>query len=105
MMLFYLIAAHFLCDFSLQSDAMAINKNRNANTELQQHVNWQWWMVAHCMIHGGAVAVITGNVWLGIAEVVAHFIIDFGKCERYYNISVDQALHMLCKLIWFWVAA
>lgn len=103
MTLFYLIAAHFLCDFSLQNDVMAVNKNRNARTELQNHVNWYWWMIAHAFIHGGAVALITNNVWLGIAEVALHFIIDFGKCERWYNIHVDQAMHIACKLIWFWV--
>lgn len=100
MILFMLIAAHFICDFPLQSDAIAINKNRNARTELQKHVPYQYWGVAHGFCHGAAVALITGSVWLGIAETVCHYIIDFGKCEKYYNIHIDQLLHMVCKIIW-----
>jgi len=99
--LFFLLAAHALCDFPLQGDATAINKNRNANTALQKSVPWQYWLLSHALIHGGAVALITQNVWLGIAETIAHFWIDFFKCEGKYNIHVDQILHVACKVVWF----
>lgn len=100
MLFFYLVCAHFLFDFILQSETVAINKNRNSRTELQKEVPWTMWMFAHACVHGGAVAWITNNVWLGFAEVFFHFVIDFYKCEKKYDISMDQMLHLLCKIAW-----
>ena len=99
--IFYLIAAHFVVDFSLQNDTMAINKNRHANTELQNYVPWYYWMMSHAISHGAGVALITGSVGLGIAETICHFLIDYGKCDRWYSIHADQFLHIFCKFIWF----
>lgn len=102
---FFLLAVHALLDFPLQGDAVAVNKNRNANTELQKHVPWYYWMGAHALIHGGGVALVTNSLGLGLAETVCHFLIDFGKCEKKYSIHGDQALHVLCKVVWviIWV--
>jgi hypothetical protein len=36
-----------------------------------------------------------------MAETVLHWLIDFGKCEKWYSIHVDQGLHLLCKALWF----
>jgi hypothetical protein len=104
MLVFYLVCAHFLFDFVLQGETIAVNKNRHSKTDLQKHVPWQYWAVAHAFVHGGAVCWITNNVWLGIAEVVAHFTIDFFKCERKYDIHVDQMLHMWSKIAWAVIA-
>lgn len=103
MILFLLIAFHAICDYALQSEAVAINKNPLSNTPLQKHVPWYYWLAAHALQHGVAVAIITQSVWLGIAETVAHFVIDYGKCLGKYNIHVDQALHMVCKVVWLLV--
>ena len=40
---------------------------------------------------------------LALIEAVVHWFIDLGKCEKLYNIHVDQGLHMICKVIW-WLA-
>jgi hypothetical protein len=103
--LFFLLAVHALLDFPLQGDAVAINKNPNANTELQKHVPWYYWMGAHALIHGGGVALVTNSLWLGLAETTCHFLIDYGKCDKRYSIHGDQALHVLCKVVWviLWV--
>lgn len=101
--LFYLLAAHALVDFALQNDAMAINKNRNAKSDLQKHVPWYYWMISHALMHGGAVVLITNSVILGIAETLCHFIIDYGKCDRLYSIHIDQLLHIICKVIWVFI--
>lgn len=95
-----MIAAHALFDFPLQGDVVAENKNRNNKTSLQLSVNWWYWMASHCLSHGFAVAYLTGSWFLGFAETVTHFAIDFGKCENAYSIHVDQALHILCKIAW-----
>lgn len=104
--LFYLIAAHALLDFPLQGDAVAVNKNRHAKTELQNHVPWYYWMSSHALVHGAAVGLITHNIWLGFAETICHFVIDTLKCEKFYTIHTDQFLHICCKIYWaVWVLA
>jgi hypothetical protein len=100
MMCFMLVVGHAVCDYPLQGEAVAINKNPLANTPLQKMVPWWYWNMAHALMHGGAVALITGSVWLGIAETVCHFVIDYGKCLGKYSIHVDQVLHMVCKMAW-----
>jgi len=90
-----LIAAHFLCDYSLQSDYIAKNKSPIVNPK-----EWTWVMTAHCAIHGLAVGIITGNAVLGILEFVLHFVIDDLKCMGKTNLHVDQCLHILCKVLW-----
>lgn len=98
--LFFLIVGHAIWDFPLQGDAVAINKNRHANTPLQKAVPWYYWNLAHALTHGGMVALITGSVIFGILETIAHFLIDFCKSEKWINIHQDQLLHILCKIIW-----
>lgn len=102
---FYLLVVHALLDFPLQGDTVAVNKNPNAKTDLQKHVPWYYWMSAHSLVHGGGVALVTGSVWLGAAETLCHFMIDFGKCHRKYSIHGDQLLHFSCKVVWliFWL--
>ena len=97
------IAGHALIDFPLQGDTTAVNKNRHAKTELQKHVPFIYWLASHAIIHGAAVGLITGNVFLGIAEAVAHGVIDYGKCEKWFSIHVDQFLHILCKVLWLFI--
>ena len=100
MVIFLLIAAHAAFDYALQGDTVALNKNPNANTALQKHVPWYYWLGSHALMHGGAVALITGSAWLGLAETAAHFAIDYGKCLGKYSIHIDQLLHVVCKVTW-----
>lgn len=98
--LFILVAMHALLDFPLQGDAVAINKNPNANTPLQKHVPWYYWLGSHALAHGFGVWFITQSVLLGVLETVAHFFIDLAKCKGMYSIHVDQLLHVVCKALW-----
>ncbi len=91
-----LAMGHFLADFGLQSDRMATEKCPGRAGALP----WQWWLTAHAAIHGFVVAVITGQPLLGLAEWGLHALIDRGKCQGRYGINADQALHLLCKLLW-----
>ncbi len=97
---FWLLVAHFALDYPLQGDTTAREKNRHAKSPLQAHVPWYYWLTAHSVMQAGGVALVTGSVVLGCAEFVAHWAIDFGKCERWFSIHVDQALHLACKLLW-----
>ncbi len=98
--LFWLLVAHFALDYPLQGDTTATNKNRHANTPLQKYVPWYYWMTAHAAMQAGAVELVTGSLALACAEFVAHWLIDYGKCERWFSIHVDQALHIGCKVLW-----
>lgn len=91
-----LCLAHFVADFGLQSDRMATEKCPGRDVVL----GWPWWLVSHAAIHGFFVAWITEVPLLGLAELAIHVVIDYAKCRHLYRISMDQALHLLCKLVW-----
>jgi hypothetical protein len=95
-LLILLILGHFLVDFPLQGDKMAVEKCPGKDVTL----NWRWWLSAHAATHGFMVAVLTGVPILGLAETLIHGLIDFGKCRFGYKLIVDQALHWACKIIW-----
>lgn len=99
-----LLCGHALADFALQSDAMAKGKNRhnkNPAPKGQKYTPcWPYWLIAHSLIHGGIVYLITGNLFLGIIETVLHSVIDFMKCENVFTPHTDQALHLLCKVMY-----
>lgn len=100
MVCFLLLVAHAACDYIWQTDAIAVHKNPFVVGPLHQHVNWYYWMAAHALMHGGAVALITGSAILGIAESIMHFIIDVMKCAKIFTIHADQISHLLCKVLW-----
>ena len=103
-LLFALLGSHAVCDFALQSDAMAKGKNRHNRTTpppgAKYQPSWGHWLTAHALIHGAGVYVVTGIWWLGLAETVCHWIIDFNKCDNRIGMNTDQALHLLCKVAW-----
>ena len=94
-----LVAGHLVCDYVFQTDPIAKGKNRNTEPCLFG-VDWWYWMTTHAVTHGLAVGTITGSVFLGLLETLAHWLIDFGKCEKWYGLHVDQALHIACKILW-----
>lgn len=105
MILLKLLIAHALCDFSLQSDAMAKGKNRNRKPnyipEEQKYIPcWGYWLTAHALISGGGVWLITGKWYWGLAEIIAHWIIDFLKCDNKTNPNQDQLLHFCCRIVY-----
>ena len=98
---FLLLVGHAMADYVFQSDVMSTEKRRSSTTKLQKIVPWYYWLTSHSLVHGFFVYLATGSTVLGIAETAAHWLIDFGKCEGKYNLHVDQALHLLCKVLWF----
>jgi len=76
-LLIMLILGHFLGDYPLQGDKMAVEKCPGKDVTL----SWKWWLTAHAGTHGFIVALLTGIPALGLAEMLAHFLIDFGKCR------------------------
>lgn len=92
-----LIAGHAIADYPLQGDFLAKAKNRFAPIP---GVPWYQALGAHSIIHGGFVGVITGSLWLGLAETVVHFLIDDAKCAGRISYNTDQSLHIACKVAW-----
>ncbi|MGH8455076.1 MAG: DUF3307 domain-containing protein [Nevskiales bacterium] len=105
--LFWLMVGHSLADYPLQSEWMVHAKNRHniqpSTSSKRPDLIWLHVLSAHAAIHGGFVALITQNLWLGLAEFWAHYIIDYGKSEHWYGFHTDQFLHIACKLVWVMV--
>lgn len=106
-LLFWMLVGHALCDYPLQGDFLARAKNR-ANP--LPGVPWIHGLLPHAALHAGAVALVTGSVWLGLAEFIAHCLIDDAKCTGRFGFSpstdfhIDQGLHVLCKIAWTLIA-
>jgi len=103
---FQLLVGHALGDFVFQRSIMATSKCRHAEiykTAGPRFPAWWYWMGAHALVHGGLVYLVTRSLALGLAETVLHFVIDVGKCERWYGVHVDQALHVLCKIAYVYL--
>lgn len=92
-----LMVWHALADYPMQGDFLAKAKNRTAPIP---GVPWQQALSAHALIHAGGVAFLTGNVFLGAAEYIAHSVIDDAKCRGVIGFNTDQALHAACKVLW-----
>lgn len=101
---FYLLfLAHCVADFALQSREMGAGKNRNRKPENIPEgqvptIVWPYWLTAHAGIHGMAVYLVTGSAFASLFELIAHWIIDFNKCDNRLTVHQDQALHILCKI-------
>jgi hypothetical protein len=100
--MFWLMVGHSLADYPLQGDFLANGKNRH--TPIGK-MFWPHAIFAHSMIHGGFVAIITGSVWLGVAEAVVHGITDLLKCDNWIGLRTDQAIHVVCKIVWAVIVA
>ncbi len=99
-----LMIGHCVADFALQGEAMAKGKNRNIPADPDMippgqamAPTWGYWLTAHGGVHAAAVFLITGSIIAACIELVAHMMIDFGKCESWYGIHLDQALHTFTK--------
>lgn len=90
-----LILSHAWCDYTLQSDSMAKGKCHRSGGQI-----WPYWLGAHAATHATGVWYFTGSVWMGLAEFVLHWLIDFLKCENVTNIHQDQLLHVICKVVY-----
>jgi hypothetical protein len=95
-------AAHVICDYPLQPGELSAAKRppRFRPEGFESAMPWPVALGGHSLIHAGAVALITGSPWLGLAELTAHGAIDFLKCRGLYGMKVDQGLHLLCKGLW-----
>lgn len=92
-----LIVGHAVADYPLQGDFLAKAKNRTAPIP---GIPWTDAMLAHVVMHGGVVWLLTQSLWLGLAEAAVHFIIDDAKCRGRIGFRTDQLLHLAFKALW-----
>ena len=112
-LLFFLLAAHALMDFALQTEMIAACKCRGSDHPVAKAVPWYYWLTAHAFLHGAAVGVVIrwfGFEWYAVAilatsETAIHWLIDYGKCQNWFNIHADQAFHVACKILWWGLIA
>lgn len=104
---FWLVFFHFLADFPLQGEFLARFKNPKDSLHDDNRFgegSWRWGLWGHAIIHGGLVYFATGMMSLGIAEAVAHAIIDKRKVENKLSFHQDQWLHIAFKALWAVIA-
>lgn len=89
MLILFLLSAHWLCDYPLQGPFLSEAKVKGPLRFYH--------LVAHAGIHGGAVALVTGSLTLGLVEWALHTVIDEAKVRGATSFAVDQALHIACK--------
>jgi hypothetical protein len=96
-MLFWLVAGHFLADYPLQGDFLATAKDRNSALG---KLFWPHALAAHAFIHAAFVALFTGSIALALLEAVIHAYVDHAKCQKRISLNADQAIHLFCKVCW-----
>jgi len=95
---FWLMFGHAMADYPLQGDFLSGMKRR-AN-KIAGESMWLWGLAMHGCIHAGFVFMFTRSPILAALEFVCHITIDFAKCEGKISFKMDQALHVLCKILW-----
>lgn len=95
-----LVAMHFVCDYTFQSDFIAKYKSRLNSLAV---VPWYYVLLSHAITHSVGVYVVTQNMGLAVLETACHFGIDAAKNEGKTDIHQDQALHIVCKLVWAFI--
>ncbi len=106
LLFFALLIGHAFGDYPLQGHFLAAGKNRHLDSSTLfggaagPKFLWVHALTAHCLVHAGIVWLITGSPVLALAELVLHWAIDFARCESWTSFTMDQSLHMTCKLIY-----
>lgn len=97
LILSYLLFGHFLADYPLQGEFLSQAKNNN--TPLGK-LFWPHALTAHSFIQGGFVLLFTDSLCLMATEIVIHAGTDALKCNNKITLNFDQAIHILCKVVW-----
>ena len=87
-LLFWLVVAHFVGDYGLQSDWVAKNKCKS------------WYVLtAHTFIWMGCIALpltLFGTLnWQMVVILSTHWVFDWAKCKGFTNLLEDQITHFI----------
>lgn len=97
--LFLLLAGHALADYPLQGDWLSRAKNHTLEP-VSGEVVWPLALISHALIHALMVYIATWSLGIACAELVAHTVIDYSKCDGRLSYNQDQIFHILCKLVY-----
>ena len=96
---FLLIAGHAVADYVLQTDRM--ERYKHPQQPRRAYLGpWWWWLLAHSLVNGIMVSLLTQNWWLGLLETKLHFWVDYAKMRHWVSTNEDQSIHVLSKLVW-----
>ena len=101
--LWWLLCAHALTDYVLQTELMATRKRPrayDAYSSDKEYGPWWWWMTAHGLINALGVLYVTQSVPLSIGEFIVHCALDSAKCQGWIDANTDQVGHLLSKMVW-----
>ena len=86
-------------DVALQTEWMSYGKCCTSPVVVTE-IPWYFPMGAHSMVNGCGVWLVTGNAYLGLAESILHFIIDYCKCKFIIGVNLDILFHIICRVIY-----
>lgn len=101
--IFWLLVAHFIADYPLQSSEMGKYKNKRnqplpPDSKAKPVSVWFAYMTAHAFVHAGLVGLVVG--WeLGLLLGFCHWIQDYIKCRYQYSPNIDQIIHILVLIL------
>ena len=100
---FWLLVAHFLADYPLQTPEMGKYKNKRnqpspPDSKAKPVSVWPAYLTAHAFVHAGLAALVVG-VPIGALVGVCHWVQDYLKCEIQYSPNLDQLIHMLILVL------
>lgn len=93
-----LICTHYITDFGLQSEAMALGKAGQLPAPPGVPTRTDW-LIAHAAINAAGVLMATKSARAALGEFIIHILIDWVKGEGWLSYRQDQALHLACKII------
>ena len=106
--LFWLLVAHFMADYPLQSQEMGRFKNKKNQPTPPKGAKpvpvWFAYLSAHSFVHAGLAALVVGFP-LGLIIGVIHGMQDYLKCRIQYSPNLDQFIHIsILALIYLVIA-
>ena len=101
--LFWLLVAHTIADYPLQTPEMGKYKNkRNQPTPPDEKAKpvsvWVAYLTAHAITHAGLAALVVGFP-LGLLLGVCHWTQDYLKCKIQYSPNLDQIIHIVVLVV------
>lgn len=102
-MIFWLLCAHFIADYPLQTPEMGKYKNKRnqpspPDKKAKQVSVWFAYLTSHAFVHAALSALIVGP-FIGFIIGLFHWIQDYFKCKIQYSPNIDQLIHISILII------
>ena len=102
--LWFLYVAHAITDVVGQSDRAIANRRSNWKdhplASMRYNPHWFYWLLAHGLLNGFGVYMVTDSTILGIGETIHHAFTDYCKDKRWITLGADQLMHFIAKVFW-----